>query len=112
MDIPVPVLVLAAATMLAVGGYLAVGLPRAIRQPGGSVLAKILGAIMLLGGACGLLGLGGTIIAALVGAAPVAMWLGTTFFVGAGAVALSVLGLVMLAIWRRLVVKERTAGGR
>lgn len=113
MDIPVPVLVLAAVTMLALGGYLVVRLPIAIRQAGGgSVLAKTLGAMMVLGGACVMLGLGGAIIAALGGAAPVALWLGMAALVGAGVVALSVLALVALAVWRLVVVKQHTPGGR
>ena len=101
MGVPVPVLVLAAVVPLVLGGYLAISLPTAIRQSGDSILVKILGSMMLGGGACGLLGLGGAIIAALVGAATVAVWLGIAFFVGTGVVALSVLGFTTYGIWRR-----------
>jgi hypothetical protein len=95
-------LVVVAVTMLVVGVHLAASLPKAVRQRDGSVLARMLGPMKLLGGAGGLLALGGAIIAALVGAAPVAIWLGKAFFVGAGLVALSTLALVALAIWHPL----------
>jgi hypothetical protein len=108
MGAPVLVLVLAAVAMLVVGGFLAVSLPRALRRADAPVIPTMLGGVMVLGGACALLGLGGAIIAALVGAAAVAEWLGVAGFVGMGTAALSVLALVMLAVWRTVTGKQRT----
>jgi hypothetical protein len=110
MGVPVPVLVVAAVVMLVLGGYLAVRLPMSIHEAGGSVLVKILGGMLLGGGASALLGLGGAILAALVGAASVAVWLGMAGFVGTGVATVSVLGFLAYAVWRMLADRRRTAG--
>jgi hypothetical protein len=109
MDALTLVLALVAVVMLAVGGYLAVNVPRAIRQAGSSVIVRAFGALLLGGVAIGLLGLGGAILAALVGAAAVTVWLSLAFTAGALAFALAALGFILYAVWRRVAGKQRTA---
>jgi hypothetical protein len=101
MDVLAAVLTLAAVAMLALGGYLAVSVPRVIREAGGSaIVVRALGTLLLCGGSGALLGLGGAILAALVGAAAVAVWLDTVFLAGTGVAALSALGFTIYAVWR------------
>lgn len=108
MDVLTLVLALASVVMLALGGYLAVGVPRAIRQANDPVIVKALGVLLLGGGASALLSMGGALMAALVGAAGVAVWLGLAFMVGAGVVALSVGGFTAYAVGRTVAGKRRT----
>ena len=86
---------------LAAGLFFLTVLPNALRTVRGSVFEKPLTGMVVAGAVCTGLGLGGVVIAAVVGAPTVARWLDGLPLIGLGVVLLAVLVATTPAIRRR-----------